>query len=200
MTRRIDYYYVPISGYAYLGEPRLMAMAREFNTPVSFYPVNIGQVFQAAKVTAPAAQPPAKLAYRRLDLARTAERLGLPINAAPAHWPVDPGLACRVIYAAKDQGIDPHLVSFALLTAIYAKQQNIADPVQVGDILQGLGLDAEALIAQANQEDACTALQAATDRAISIGIAGSPTYVLEDEPFFGQDRLVDLHWRLASTA
>lgn len=192
----IDYYYVPISGYAYLGEPRLIALAARFELTVNFLPVNIGEVFTAAEVTAPAAQSPQRIAYRRLDMTRIAERLGLPINPAPAYWPVNPDLACRIIYAAKEQNTDVHAVSLALLRAVYTEQKNIADPEQVRQTLSAAGFDAEKLILTANKPPARDALRATTQKAIEIGIPGSPSYVLNGEIFFGQDRLTDLQWRL----
>lgn len=200
MHSHINYFYTPISGYAYLGEPRLMALASEFGLPVRFFPVDIGQVFRAAKVTPPAAQSPAQVAYRRLDLARTATRHSLPINPAPAHWPVDPSLACRVIYAAGTNNMDQHKVSMVLLGGIYAQERNIADQGQVHELLHASGLNANLLLRDAALPEASAALAAATETAVSLGVIGSPTYFLDGEPFFGQDRLADLQWRLEQAA
>lgn len=197
MTAVIDYFYTPISGFAYLGEPRLMEIARNAGATVRFRPMDIAAVFKASGTTPPAAQPPARLAYRLKDLAREAERFGLPIHPKPKHWPVPSAPAGQLILAAEADGIDPHRVSFALLTAIYAEELDISDWTTVHAIVTDLGLDADRLLTRSETPEIEAAFAASTEAAIAAGVFGSPTYFVGDEMFFGQDRLDALAWRLA---
>ena len=200
MTLEIRYFYAPISGFAYLGEPRLMEIAERAGAVVRFRPMDIAQVFKAGGTTPPAAQHPARLAYRLHDLAREAERAGLPINPRPRHWPVPPEPAARLILAAEAMGLAPHPLSFAILRAIYAEERDISDPATLRDIAAGLDLDADALLARAAEPDIADAFAACTREAIEAGVFGSPSYLVGDENFFGQDRLDALAWRLQQTA
>ncbi len=196
MSAVIDYYYAPISGFAYLGEPRLMSVAQQAGAKVLFKPVDIGTVFTAAETTPPFKQSPARLAYRLADMKRQAERWGLEINPKPKHWPVPPGLAGRLILSAQSAGVEPHAVSFALLRAIYTQERDISDEASVLATLNEAGLDGVKLLELAKTPEAVTAFEQATKEAIDRGVFGSPTYFLGDEMFFGQDRLSDLAWRL----
>lgn len=200
MTLEIRYFYAPISGFAYLGEPRLMEIAEHAGAVVRFRPIDIAAVFQAGGTTPPVAQHPARLAYRLHDLAREAERAGLPINPRPQSWPVPCEAAGRLILAAEALGISPHPLSFAILRAIYAEDRDISDPVTLRDIVAGLELDADALTARAASADIADAFAASTREAIDAGVFGSPSYLVGDEIFFGQDRLDALAWRLQQTA
>lgn len=196
MPAVIRYFYAPISGFAYLGEPRLMEIAERAGATVVFRPMDIAAVFQATETVPPFRQSPARLAYRLHDLAREAERAGLPINPKPAHWPVPAELAGRTILAAEATGVEPHLVSFALLKAIYAQERDIADRETVALVLEECGLDAVGILKRAAEDDMGEAFAASTKEAIESGVFGSPTYVLDGEMFFGQDRLDALEWRL----
>ncbi|MDQ0315755.1 2-hydroxychromene-2-carboxylate isomerase [Amorphus orientalis] len=199
MTAAIDYFYTPISGYAYLGEPRLMEIARTAGARVRFRPMDIAAVFKASGTTPPAAQSPARLAYRLADLAREAKRAGLPITPKPKHWPVPSAPAGQLILAAEADGIDPHRVSFALLKAIYAEERDISDRTTLAAILTDLGLDADRLIARSETPEIEAAFAANTEAAIAAGVFGSPTYVVGEEMFFGQDRLDALAWHLSQS-
>ena len=93
MTDVIDYYYAPVSGYAYLGEQRLVDIAKKHHVELRFKPVDIMTVFSKAGTVPPPKQSAARLQYRLTDLQRTADLLGLPINPKPKYWPVPVELA-----------------------------------------------------------------------------------------------------------
>lgn len=192
----IEYYYAPISGYAYLGEPRLVRIARAAGIDIHYQPVDMNPVFQAAGVVPPARQSAARLAYRQADMQRIGERVGLGIKRQPAHWPVSMVLPARVILSAGALGLDCHAVSMAVMRGIQFEDQNIADLASMRQILVTADLPADRLIEAAESADASAMLAAATEEAVSRGIFGSPTYVVGDTFFFGQDRLVDLAWHL----
>ncbi len=189
MNKSIDYFYAPISGYAYLGEQKLVAIAAQTDSPVNFKPVNIAQIFARSQTVAPFKQSPSRLNYRFRDMQRIADKLGLAINPKPKHWPVPVDLAATTIYSAADLGIDPHRVSFALLSAVYSEELDISDAGVISGILNKLDLDAEAIVRHRENKIIHSRYEAATDAAIQLGVFGSPTYVVGEEMFFGQDRL-----------
>lgn len=196
MTVTIDYFYTPISGYAYLGEPRLREIAKAAGARLRYRPMDIVRVFAATDTVPPFKQSDARLSYRREDLARKARMLGLPINVAPRHWPTNASLASRVIAAIALEGNDPGAASFALLSAVWADELDIAQPDHIAHALSRAGLDGTALIAAAEAPEAAAAVAGNTEAAIAARVFGSPTYVVEDERFWGQDRLDDLANRL----
>ncbi|MFW5824065.1 MAG: 2-hydroxychromene-2-carboxylate isomerase [Marinobacter sp.] len=197
MASIIDYYYAPISGYAYLGEHRLVELARRTEAKIRFKPVDIARVFAESETVPPFKQSSARLNYRLMDLQRTADYLQLPINPKPRHWPVPVELAARSIYAAIEAGVDAHTISFAILTAVYAEERDVSDEQVIHDIFDSLGVNTETLWTSLLSDRIGNSYQQATQEAIDLGIFGSPTFVLEGgEMFFGQDRLELLEHRL----
>lgn len=198
MASIIDYYYAPISGYAYLGEPRLVDLARRTGADIRFKPVDIARVFAESGTVPPFKQPRARLDYRLLDLQRTADYLGLPINSKPRHWPVPVDLAARSIYAGIEAGVDVHALSFAILSAVYAQERDVSDESVIRDILDTQGLNTAAFWELLHSDSVGQVFEQATREAIELGVFGSPTYVLNGtEMFFGQDRLELLAHRLS---
>ena len=184
----IDYYFAPISGYAYLGHQALMALAAEMGADVRFHPVLIGKVFAASDTTPPFAQSAPRKSYRIEDQARWAAEYGLEIKPVPAHWPTNPEPAARVILAAGEMGLDQDALTFACLRAVWAEDRNIADLGVLGDILASLGMPPDVL-ALADSDPMAAKTQTVTDAAIASGVFGSPTYVVDGQRFWGQDRL-----------
>ncbi|MCG8670409.1 MAG: 2-hydroxychromene-2-carboxylate isomerase [Pseudomonadales bacterium] len=198
MKNTIDYYYAPVSGYAYLGEPRLVEIASKYNADIRYKPVDIIRVFAEAGTVPPPKQPKARLDYRLLDLKRTADYLGLPINPRPRHWPVPVELAARSIYAAIELGIDPHKISFAILSAVYEQEKDVSDEIVMGEIFAELNLDSDQMWSLIRDESTGKALEESTQEAIGLGIFGSPTYMLNGKDmYFGQDRLFLLEHKLS---
>lgn len=198
MTRTIDYYFAPISGYAYLGHRPFLALAADTGARVRFRPVEIGKVFAASGTTPPAAQSDVRKSYRMQDQARLAAAQGLPMRAVPAHWPTAPGLACRAIVAAGFLGLDQGVASFACLHAVWAEDRDIADPDQLAAALEAARLPAGQVMAEADRPDIARAADECTAAAIAAGVFGSPTYVVGTERFWGQDRLTQLRAALGA--
>lgn len=76
----------------------------------------------------------------------------------------------------------------ALLRAVWAEERNIADADTLTGIVQACGLSAE-LLQVATSEAVQAEYQANTEAAIELGVFGAPTYVINGEMFWGQDRL-----------
>lgn len=186
----ITYYYAVISGFAYLGERELVRIAKAAGARIDYRPIDIGRVFAESGTTAPATQSPARRANRDIELQRWAVFRGLPINLKPAFWPAPVDYASRLICAAVDLGHDPAALSQALERAVWVDDLNIADQVVCAEILStALPEAAPHIIAAAEGPQAEAALRVATDQAIAAGAFGSPTYICDNEFFFGQDRL-----------
>lgn len=189
MAGVIDYYFAPISGYAYLGHQALMALAAEMGAEVRFHPLLIAKVFAASGTTPPFAQSEPRKSYRIEDQARWAALHGLRINPAPAHWPTNPEPAARIILAAGAMGLDQAALSFACLRAVWAEDRNIAEIGVLTAIMTDLGMPAAELMALAESAEIDAKTAAVTEAAIAAEIFGSPTYVVGRNRFWGQDRL-----------
>ncbi|MDI4663879.1 2-hydroxychromene-2-carboxylate isomerase [Xanthobacter autotrophicus] len=185
----ITCYFSPQSGYAYLGHPRLVAIAREHGASILWRPVDILKVFAEGGSTAPAKQSPVRNAYRKQDIVRWAKLRGIPMNTEPSFWPTDTLPACRLIAAAQMEGIDPAALIFACLGAVWARNIQISERANLIRLADEVGLDGARLAELSDSVGAAEQVQRNTAEAIEAGVFGSPSYVVNGQLYFGQDRL-----------
>jgi 2-hydroxychromene-2-carboxylate isomerase len=198
MSHVVDYYFAPQSPWAYLGHDRFAAITKSAGARVNVLPVDFGQVFPATGGLPLAKRAPQRQAYRLVELKRFSEHLGLPMNLQPTFFPVAADAAARLIIAVGEHdGSDAAMaLTSALMQAVWAEQRDIADAGTLAAKLAECGLpasrldDAQAPAAQARYD-------ADSQRAIEIGVFGAPSYVVDGEIFWGQDRLDFLQRRLA---
>jgi 2-hydroxychromene-2-carboxylate isomerase len=199
MGTTIDYYFATMSPWTYLGHARFAAIAKAADAGVRVRPIDLGKVFPVSGGLPLAKRAPQRQAYRLVELRRFADHLELPLNLQPAHFPVAGDAAAKLIIAVDaHDGTDAAMaLSGAVLRGVWAEQRNIADPKDLAGMLRALGL------AERRLEDAETAAvieryESNTQQAIDIQVFGSPTYVIDGELFWGQDRLDFVERRLAA--
>ena len=194
----IDYYLTPVSPWAYLGAPRFNAMVEKYKADVRVMAVDLGRVFSVSGGLPLAKRPPQRQAYRMMELKRWRDYLGMPLNLQPKGFPVDAALASRLVAAAREQSQKAALdLCFALGRAVWAEERNLGDADTLEEIVTECGLDPARLFAAANGDAVKAAYEADTAKAVEMQIFGAPTYVLNDELFWGQDRLDFLERALA---
>jgi 2-hydroxychromene-2-carboxylate isomerase len=201
MALAIDYYLAPQSPWAYLGHQRFVDMAKAAGATVNVLPIDLGgQVFPVSGGLPLAKRAPQRVAYRLVELQRFSGWLRLPLNLQPRYFPV-PGdrAACLILATATQHGGDAALrLAGAVLKAVWADERNIDDDTTLIELLGACTLPAQVL--QASQADGVQQqYQAATQQAIAAGVFGAPSYVIEGEIFWGQDRLDFVERRLSRT-
>ena len=197
MPLTIDYFLVPQSPWTYFGHARFNAMAAQAGVTVRIKPMDLGQIFPVTGGLPLGQRSAQRQAYRLVELRRFADHLALPLNLHPQFFPVAADDAARLIITvdAHDGAEAAMRISGALLSAVWVQQRNIADHAVLTELLHEQGLD-EARLAQSKQSAAQTTYQANTDEALKLGVFGAPTYVVDGELFWGQDRLEFLERRL----
>ena len=198
MAARVDYYFSLISPYAYLGHAAFLDAARAAGAEVVYRPLRIFELFAANGGLPLGQRAPARQRYRLVELQRWRDKRGLPLNLAPKHFPLDPGLADRCAIALVAAGADPSEYMQAAFAALWARDADIADPAVLAELLTRHGFDAAAVLAAADGADSVATYERNTRDAIAADLPGLPGYVLEGEPFWGQDRIDDLRDALLS--
>ena len=198
MPQRIDYFFAPNSPWTYLGHERLVRLARETGAQVRVLPVDLGEVFPVSGGLPLPKRAPQRQAYRLVELRRFSQHLGLPLNLQPRFFPVKADDAARLIIAVdRHDGADAALrLLGAALAAVWVQERDIADEATLAGLLQEQGLPAQRL-GQSRDDESQSRYQANTREAIDAGVFGAPSYVVDGEIFWGQDRLDFLGRRLA---
>lgn len=189
MSRVIRYYYTHISPWSYLGHARLGEIAARHGAVIDYVPVTLSAIFPHTGGQPLAKRAPERQAYRLVELRRWAPRLGLPLNVEPRHFPTDDRPSARLALTTKAHGHDIAALSLALMRACWVEERDIADPATLVAIANACGLEGQALLDEAEGEAGQQRLDAACQAALADGCFGTPWYMVDDEPFWGQDRL-----------
>ncbi len=187
--KTLHYYFALISPFAYLGHDALARIAERDDVKVVCHPTRIGAVFAATGGLPPAKRSPQRQAYRFAELRRWSARKALPLTLEPKHFPVDESLAAQCVLALQDAGVSPMGFIGRAHRATWAEERDLSDPAVVVDVLRADGQDAEVIVARAQDPATVKAYDDGTQAAIDAGVFGSPTYIIDGEVFWGQDRL-----------
>ena len=199
MALTVDYYFAPNSPWTYLGHQRFAEIAQAAGAAIRVLPVDLGgKVFAVSGGLPLAKRAPQRQAYRLVELRRFSEFLGQPIVLQPTFFPVASDDAARLIIAVDlaDGSAAAMRLTGRILRGVWVEQRNIADARVLAAMLAEEGLDARRLDESMSQA-AHERYEADTQRAIEAGVFGAPSYVVDGEIFWGQDRLDFLQQRLA---
>ena len=198
MSQVIEYFIAPQSPWTYLGHQRLQDIAAAAGARIELLPADYGRIFPVSGGLPLPKRAPQRQAYRLVELARFSQHLGLRLNLQPKHFPVPADDAARLIIAVQQHDGTAAALAFtgALMRAVWVEERHIADPATLAALLAENGLGAQRLD-ESRAPAAQLAYDANTERAIALGVFGAPTYAVDGELFWGQDRLDFLQRRLA---
>ena len=190
MSRTVLYYFAPQSPWSYLGHARLVDLLARSRREVAVLPVDYGRIFPQSGGLPLAERAPQRQAYRLVELKRFAEHLGLALNPQPRYFPVDATPSARLITAvAQQDGMAAAMaLAGAVLAACWREERDIASDATLAELLEECDLPAERL-AESRGADTQARYDAHTQAAMDAGVFGAPTYVIDGELFWGQDRL-----------
>ncbi|MCR9221333.1 MAG: 2-hydroxychromene-2-carboxylate isomerase [Alphaproteobacteria bacterium] len=189
MSRTVAYFYSHASPWSFLGHRRLMEIAETAGAAIDYRPVSVADIFAKTGGLPLAKRPPERRAYRMAELKRWPARLGLEINAEPKHFPVDDKPAGRLVALAVSRGADAGPLSERIMSGVWRREEDIADPATLARIADEMGLDGAGLVADSTGDAAEAMLAENGERALAAGCFGVPWYAVDGEPFWGQDRL-----------
>ena len=185
----IEFYCDPISPYAWLASTRLDEIEQKTGADIIVKPILFGGLLKAHGNIGPA-EIPAKRTYTFRDVMRRANALGQPMESVPNH-PFNPLLALRICTAIEDNA-QRCKVTLTLLNAAWSNGRDITVEQEVREIVASCGLDADWAIASASDPRIKQALIDNTSAAVEQGIFGVPTFKVDDQIFWGEDRISEL--------
>ena len=195
--KTVEFFFDFGSPASYLAWTQLPAICRAADATLVYRPMLLGGVFQATGNASPITVP-AKGKYMLTDLARFAQRYGVPMRFNP-HFPINT-LALMRAAVGVQQREPARFEEFvaAMFRAMWVDGRNMADAATVGEVLAQAGFDAQAVLALSGDATVKDALKASTEEAVRRGAFGAPTMFVGSQMFFGQDRLDFVREALAS--
>ncbi|MBP2549253.1 2-hydroxychromene-2-carboxylate isomerase [Neorhizobium galegae] len=184
----LQIFYGISSPWAYFGAERAVAIARRNGAAVRLRPIRIIEANGGIPLRT---RPDARQLYHEIELRRWREFLGMALNLKPKFYPcrtIEP--AAQAVIALQAAGLDALSFSFAVQRALWAEDRDIADLDTLRAIaMSTVGADAAALVVEHQPPAIVAEWQGNLAEAEQRGIFGTPTYVVGDELFWGQDRL-----------
>ncbi|WP_136684059.1 2-hydroxychromene-2-carboxylate isomerase [Falsirhodobacter xinxiangensis] len=176
------------SPWAYFGAERMVQIARDAGAKLILRPIRIIEANGGIPLRT---RPDYRQRYHEVELARWREHLGIPLNLRPKHYPCRTiEMAAQAVIAVQKAGFDAAGFSFAIQRALWAEDRDIADLDTLRELaLKTVGEAGAAFVRGPQPADIAGDWLANLMEAERRGIFGTPTYVVENELFWGQDRL-----------
>lgn len=195
--KKILYFYSVASPWSYLGIKRLKEISKKYSAQIIEKPIDlVGKVFVATGGTPVPQRHISRQNYRLLELKRWGEFLNIKINQKPKFFPPkDPHLPALFCLASIDMGINMDFSS-KVLEHLWVKENDISNIDTLKLIADGLKISFEELNKLATSDKIKKIYEANTQEAINMNIFGVPSYVYNNEIFWGQDRLELLEYSL----
>lgn len=194
VTRDVEFCFDLISPYSWLALARAEAFAEEHDVRWLLRPVVYGAILDATGLVGPGEQRSKRRAMAA-DVARLAHGAGLRFTGPPAH----PFRSLEALRTVCLFASDPRvlLLSRALAGACWEDGRDLTDVGVLTDIVGQVGLDAADLATRIGAPAIKAQLRSNTERAIAAGVFGVPTFLVDGQLFWGQDRLSMLADHLA---
>jgi 2-hydroxychromene-2-carboxylate isomerase len=190
----IPFYFDFVSPYSWLALRQARPFAAAHGIDWEMRPVVYAALLDAAGLVGPV-ESPAKRTYTFVDVQRCARRLGLPLAGPPAH-PFRSLEALRVACVFRRESTAVELC-VALADAAWGEGRDLEDPSVLADVVRSVGLPAEGLATRCRAPEIKTDLRQLTTGAVATGVFGVPTFIYDEELFWGHDRLDHLADRIA---
>jgi 2-hydroxychromene-2-carboxylate isomerase len=200
MRPPIDFYFDFSSPYSYIASEWVQAVAARHNRAVHWHAILLGATFQAAELKSPVSHP-LKREYSLRDFARSARFAGVPMEM-PSKFPIPTQNAARVFWWLHDTASPEQAVAWAHsgLRAFFTRDIDLSDTHALRALLRESGLDAAAAEAAYTDPLWKDRLKRENDLAIANGVFGAPFFIVDGEPFWGNDRRQQLEAWLSGQA
>lgn len=192
--QNVDFWIEYGSTYTYLSVARMRGLAASTGVPVRWQPFFVMPIMAELGMTqGPFLPYPTKTAYMWRDIERRAIRHGVPY-AKPSTYPVNSLLTARVACIASEEGWCEDF-SEGVFRLHWTKNILIGTDENLRTVLAALGQEPDDVLVRAQSPAVKDALRQQTERARSLGVFGAPSFTVNEELFWGDDRLEEaLQW------
>ena len=187
---KIEYYMSHGSPWTFLGHKRINEIATENNCELIILPVNYGEIFPVTGGLPVNKRSIQRQKYRLQELRRWSEFLKINLNIEPKFFPSRSLLPSLAIISAKMLNYGNVMeIAYKIMEGLWTKQLDIDDVLTLKSIISKIIPTADELIDHTNQKIVADEIKKNTEKALNSQVFGAPTYVIDDQVFWGQDRL-----------
>ena len=178
------------SPWTFLGHKKVNEISKTNNCELDIMPVNYGEIFPVSGGLPVHKRPLQRQKYRLQELKRWSEFLKIKLNPEPKHFPSRSLLPSKVIISVKLLNFENvNDIAYAIMEGLWIKELNIDDPKNLKKILTRFIKTADEVIDFSESKQVEKEINEYTKEAIDLAVFGAPTYILDDQIYWGQDRL-----------
>ena len=191
MSRTVDFILDFASPNAYFAYKVLPEITKRHDAKINYRLCLLGGIFKATGNQAPMvafSNVKGKLDYQMLEIRRFIQRHGLQDFRMNENFPVNSLIMMRAAIAAERDGRLEDYIEVAM-KAMWEDSKKMDDSGVFKAVMTQGGFDGPALLAAAQEPDVKVQLSKNTAAAVEQGVFGIPTFFVDDEMYFGKDRL-----------
>jgi 2-hydroxychromene-2-carboxylate isomerase len=188
MSKTVEFYFDLGSPATYLAYTQLPKICERTDSQLIYIPILLGGIFKATGNASPATIP-AKGRYMFQDLDRYAKRYGVPLKFNP-HFPINTLMLMRAVTGIQLRHPERFQTFIGcLFHALWVEGRSLDDQATVASVLTQNGFDPNEVLALTADEEVKAVLKDNTEKAVQRGVFGAPSMFVDNQLFFGQDRL-----------
>ena len=186
----IDFYFSIGSTYTYLSVTRILDVEKKHQVKFNWKPFSVRSIMKEMNNIPFPKDKKNKVDYMWRDIERRAEGYGF-FAKTPAPYPLtqfDLANKLAILGLKEDWGIDYVRLTYKRW---FQEGKEPATEPNISEICTELKLDKEKIILEANSDEINKEYSSNTDSARNNKIFGSPSFVVNNEIFWGDDRMED---------
>ncbi len=191
---KLEYHFDFASPNCYYSHKIIPAIEQRAGETFDYVPILLGGIFKATNNRSPMEQFAGvrnKSEYHANETARFVRKHGITAFRMNPHFPVNTLHLMRGAVFAKGKDYFERYVD-AVFSCMWEQGLNMADPEVIGTALADADLPADDIIAGTRDPAIKSALIENSNASVERGNFGAPTFFVNDEMFFGKDRLRDV--------
>ena len=187
---KIEYYYGIPSPFTYLGSLKFQSIAKKYNAEIIEKPCDlVGGIFTKTGGIPVPQRSLQRQKYRLDEIKRWSEFLNIKINIKPKFFPPkEPHLPAKFTIAANLMGTKI-IFGHELLKQLWSEEKDISDEKNIEIVSNNFKINFKELSTLAKSENVSKIYTDNTEEAVKKNVFGAPTYIFNNELFWGQDRL-----------
>ncbi|GJM15615.1 MAG: 2-hydroxychromene-2-carboxylate isomerase [Thermodesulfobacteriota bacterium] len=186
MGKKVEFYFDFSSPYTYIASKRIEKICEDNTAELEWKPFLLGGVFNEIGST-PAVQIDNKFNFLKKDVIQSSKFYGVELNF-PELFPLNSVRSMRGAFAAQEKG---KLVDYSheMFRLYWTEGIDLSKAEILGEAVSNIGIDTEWFVNRIAEQDIKDKLRDETNTAIERGIFGAPTMFVDDQMFWGNDRL-----------
>ena len=186
MIKSFEFYFDFGSPYTFLAHKEIRKIEKENSIKIKYMPILLDSLLKSVGVKANA-DIPIKAKYMIKDCKLWANKKNV-VFKFNNYFPIVTLNLMRCVLVAEKKGFAQNFIN-KVFDAIWEDGLNLNDNIIVEKLLKNIGINAKKLLMESVDNKIKDELKKRTDEAYKKGIFGSPSFIVNNKIFWGQDRL-----------